>query len=190
MLGKYLPKSATALLVLAGLAAALGMDVVAIAAPAPAVAEKGLSSIVRGGRLYDNWYAETSAKVPTQSHPAYPGDRKFAKKPAQNWRCVECHGWDYRGKDGAYSKGDHYTGIKGIRGMAGADPAKIIAVLSDANHVYDTVLDNHDLRDLANFVAKGQVDMEKYIDRASNSARGNATKHKEYFETICANYHG
>ncbi len=143
MLGKHLPKSGTALRGLAGFAVALGL-VATVAAPSPAVAEEDFSSIVHGGRLYDNWYEETGAKAPTQPHPAYPRDKKFADKPGRTWRCVECHGWDYMGKDGAYSKGDHYTGIKGIKGMAGANPKKIIAVLKDETHGHRDLLDERD----------------------------------------------
>lgn len=85
-----------------------------------------LSSIVRGGRLYDNWYVEVNDRVPWDSHPSYPSTGQFANDPGTNWRCKECHGWDYMGKDGGYAQGPHYTGIKGIRDMAGADTSKII----------------------------------------------------------------
>ena len=61
------------------------------------------------------------AKAPEQSHPLYPADGEYAAKPKANWRCKECHGWDYKGRDGAYAKGSHYTGIKGIRQWAGGD---------------------------------------------------------------------
>ena len=37
---------------------------------------------------------------------------------ADTWRCKECHGWDYAGKDGAYGSGDHRTGIVGVLGTA------------------------------------------------------------------------
>ena len=70
---------------------------------------------------------------PAPPHPAYPADKLYANEPKRTWRCQECHGWDYLGKDGAYGTGPHYTGIKGIQGMAGADAEAIIAVLELAS---------------------------------------------------------
>ena len=79
------------------------------------------SSIARGGVLYDKWYKVIGVDAPAQSHREYPADKKYAKKPGSNWRCKECHSWDYLGKDGGYSSGKHFTGIKGIQGAKGAD---------------------------------------------------------------------
>ena len=86
-----------------------------VATPFPAAAAEIQSSIIRGGKLYDKWYKVIKAEAPKKAHPAYPADRKYAKKPKSNWRCKECHGWDTMGKDGAYAKGKHSTGIKGHR---------------------------------------------------------------------------
>jgi thiosulfate dehydrogenase len=158
--------------------------------PTPASAEEMESSLARGGRLYDKWYKVIGEEKPTKAHPAYPADKKYAKKPAANWRCKECHGWDYMGVDGAYAKGKHSTGIKGVNAMAGADPAKVVAVLKDKTHGYGAKMDDEDLQDLALFVAKGQVDMDKYIDRASKKPKGgDAAQGEIYFNTVCANCH-
>jgi len=83
-------------------------------------------TIARGGQLYDNWMAVVEAEEPEATHPAYPADGK--KKGAATWRCKECHGWDYRGKDGAYAKGSHATGIEIVRGVVGMDPEKTHAI--------------------------------------------------------------
>jgi len=152
--------------------------------------EEILASIVRGGRLYDNWYKETGNPAPVEPHPSYPEDKAFANKPKANWRCKECHGWDYLGSSGVYSEGTHYTGISGIQRMAGVDPGEIIRVLTDSVHRYDGLLDRRDLEDLANFVSNGQVEMNRYIDRETSTAKGDMTKHIAYFTTICATCHG
>jgi len=157
----------------------------------PSASAEEISNIVRGGTLYDKWYKVTKASAPKDAHPAYPKDKKYAKKPGANWRCKECHGWDGMGKDGAYKAGKHATGIKGINGMAGADPAKVVAVLKDNNHQYADKVAAADLNDLALFVAKGQIDMDKYIDRATKAPKGgDAAKGEAYFNTMCANCHG
>ncbi len=153
-------------------------------------AAEEVSSIARGGKLYDKWYGVIGVDAPKKSHPAYPADKKYAAKPEANWRCKECHGWDGKGVDGAYASGKHSTGIKGINGMAGADPAKIIAVLKGNTHGYAGKMEDQDFQDLALFVSKGQVDMSKFIDYASKSPKGgNADQGAAYFNTICAGCH-
>ncbi len=173
----------------AGAVAAVAAAMICFISPG-AVADETLASIVRGGRLYDNWLSETRSPVPGAPHPAYPADKAYAADPEVNWRCKECHGWDYLGRDGVYFEGAHVTGIKGIRGMAGADPDSIVALLEDQTHRYGGLMSSRDLRDLANFVAEGQVDMGAFIDRASRKAKADATGHEAYYTTICANCHG
>jgi len=149
------------------------------------------STKARGGKLYDKWYAVIEAKAPETSHPLYPADKKYAAEPKSNWRCKECHGWDYLGADGAYKSGKHASGIKGINGAAGRDTKEIVAILKDDKHGYGDKLGDADLQDLALFVSEGQVDMDKYIDRASKSPRnGDAEKGAAYYNTMCANCHG
>ena len=148
------------------------------------------SSIARGGRLYDKFFAENKMAKPDTDHAAYPHKGgKYGKDVS--WRCKECHGWDYKGKDGAYATGGHATGIKGVTGAAGKDPAAIVAVMKDAKHGYgDKQMSAKDMNDLALFVSKGQVDTTKYIDSAAKKAKGNVAKGEVYFNTICAGCHG
>lgn len=148
-----------------------------------------VTSVTRGGRLYANWQRETGRQAPQGAHPAYP---KSAAGPDDRatWNCRECHGWDYLGKDGAFAAGRHQTGIKGIKGMAGAEPAKIIAVLSDKTHRYGNLLTSRDLSDLANFVAQGQVDMAKTIEGKTGKIAGDAKTFEAHFQTMCATCHG
>jgi thiosulfate dehydrogenase len=148
-------------------------------------------TLANGAKLYDKWYKVIKAKAPETSHPAYPADKKYAGKPAANWRCKECHGWDGLGRDGAYAGGKHFSGIKGINGMIGADPAKVIAVLKDANHLYGDEMTDSDLGKVALFVSRGQIDYSRYIDSATKKVKGgNAVRGEAYFNTICSNCHG
>ncbi len=157
---------------------------------APVSAAETESSIARGGRLYDKYFKENNTAKPEADHQSYPHKGgKYAKDTS--WRCKECHGWDYKGKDGAYASGAHATGIKGINGAAGKDPAAIVAILKDAKHGYtDKQLTAKDMSDLALFVSKGQMDYGKYVDAATKKAKGNAAKGEVYFNTLCAGCHG
>ncbi|MCF8168437.1 MAG: cytochrome c, partial [Rhodoferax sp.] len=121
-------------------------------------------------------------------HPSYIKDGKYGKD--NSWRCKECHGWDYKGKDGAYAKGGHMTGIKGINGAAGKDVAAIAAQLRDKVHAYtEAQLSAKDAEDLAMFVSKGQGNLAKYLD-AANKSKGDGAKGEAYYNTICAGCHG
>lgn len=147
--------------------------------------------IAKGGRLYDKWFAENGSNKPKSPNPVYPATGKYYGKKASDWRCKECHGWDYQGASGAYKSGKHYTGIKGISAMSGADPQLIEKILSDSNHNYsDSMLSKDDRSALALFVAKGQIDMDQYIDRKSKQVKGNSEKGRVYYQTVCATCHG
>ena len=155
---------------------------------AGAQAQETESAIARGGRLYDKFWAENKAAKPATDHPSYVKDGKYGKE--NSWRCKECHGWDYKGKDGAYAKGSHMTGIKGIGGAAGKDPAAVAAVLRDKIHGYtEAQLSAKDASDLALFVSKGQGNLGKYLD-AANKVKGDGARGATYFNTLCAGCHG
>jgi thiosulfate dehydrogenase len=161
-----------------------------LSSPPNAQAAEMESTLAYGGKLYDKWYAVAKEKAPEKSHPLYPADKKYAEKPGSNWRCKECHGWDYMGKDGAYKSGSHSTGIVGINGAAGRLVAEIVAQLSDSDHGYGDRMAKADLEAVALFVSQGQIDMDPYIDRATKAPKGDAAKGEAYFNTICAGCHG
>ena len=159
---------------------------------AVAAAESDAYSIARGGRLYDKWFEESEeGEAPQVAHPNYPDTGKYKGNKSADWRCKECHGWDYLGNQGAYAGGKHYTGIKGIQGMAGADPAMIVSVLKNETHaLVQSGLTDKDYRDLAMFVSKGQIRSESIIDTQSKAVKGDTAAGQSYFETVCANCHG
>jgi len=144
---------------------------------------------LRGGLLYDNWAKVMYQEPPKATHPAYPETGR--KKGGATWRCKECHGWDYRGVDGAYGKGPHFTGIKGIRRMDGTPVDKIVRIIRDDTHRYSKdMLPDRAARHLALFVSRGQVDMPRYIDYATNVARGDKERGARFYQSICAVCHG
>jgi thiosulfate dehydrogenase len=163
---------------------------IAFAVAVPVFAAETESSIARGGKLYDKWFKVIKAEKPKSTHAAWPSSNT-KKKGNTTWRCKSCHGWDYRGSDGAYATGSYKTGIKGINGMKGADPAKIVAILNDKTHALAGKMDDRDYKDLALFVSKGQVDTDRFIDRASKMPKGgDAARGEVYFNTLCAQCHG
>ncbi|KAF0146618.1 MAG: hypothetical protein FD153_75 [Rhodospirillaceae bacterium] len=131
-------------------------------------------AVTYGGRLYDSWFLELRHKPPRILHPLYPVTGKYASDPARTWQCAECHGWGYRGEEGTYGKSsDHHTGIVGIQRMNGADPARIVTVLTHPGHGYDAFLYDDQIEAMAAFVSGGQVNVNDYIDPATGGrARG------------------
>ncbi|HTT09995.1 MAG TPA: c-type cytochrome [Burkholderiaceae bacterium] len=168
-----------------GEAMAVGMLAYAQSLPGPNMA----ASIANGGRLYDDWLGATGNKQAVP-HPSYPPKSTYAGVASLTWRCMECHGPDYKGNQGQYATGPHATGIKGIRAMAGTDPDQIIAILRNRTHLFGSVMKYRDLQDLANFVSRGQVDMDTFIDPKTRLARGDAKRGEAFYQTICAGCHG
>ncbi len=171
------------------LAGITGAAALALALAGACLAEDD-SAIARGGKLYDKWWAVTGADAPDDANPAYPEDGEYKGRKGADWRCKECHGWDYRGADGAYGSGKHHTGIKGISGAAGGDPATVVGILKDATHGYDKLLDAEDLEHLAMFVVQGQTNADNFIAAGSKTPTGNAGQGAAYYNTVCANCHG
>ncbi len=151
--------------------------------------ETEIYTISRGGQIYDNWMSALEADKPKGTHPAYP--KAGTKKGASTWRCKECHGWDYMGKDGAYAKGSHYTGINGVRNWDGGDASKVAAIVRDKTHGYTkAMISNRALRKLAKFVVEGQIDMDKVIDRKAKKAKGDVKNGARLYQTVCSICHG
>ena len=151
-------------------------------------AAEDVSSIARGGRLYDKWFKVIGTPKPENTHPAWPASNTKKKGNATH-RCKSCHGWDLMGKDGAYASGSYQTGIKGLKNMAGASNDKVIEISKGSTHGYAGKMSDQDFTDLANFVTRGQIDIDAVIDRKSKKINGDSVKGEAYFNTVCAGCH-
>lgn len=156
--------------------------------PFASSAAEEVSSIARGGKLYDKWFAVIGAEKPADTHPAWPASNTKKKGNATH-RCKSCHGWDLMGKDGAYASGSYKTGIKGLTAMKGVANERVIAIMKDATHGYSGKMSDQDFIDLANFITKGQIDINAIIDRGSKKANGDVAQGERYYNTVCAGCH-
>ncbi len=142
-----------------------------------------------GGRLYDNWMQALGVEGPRSTHPAWPSTNT-EKSGKVTWRCKSCHGWDYLGAAGAYGSGPYFTGIGGVRGAVGKDPAVIAKVLADSTHGYtDSMIPQEAKKRLALFLSEGQHDSADYIN-ADGAAKGDAERGAAIFQNTCAACHG
>jgi len=145
--------------------------------------------LAAGGRIYDNWWDALDRKEPTETHPAYPESGR--KTGSTTWRCKECHGWDYRGRDGRYGEGSHYTGIKGIDGAKGSDPARIAKLLREKPHSYSAeMIKDDELARVAAFVSTGQDETARFVDPKTGAVKGDKKRGEAIFQTTCAACHG
>ena len=149
-------------------------------------------TIAAGGRIYDNWWEALDRDAPEGTNPAYPVSVNTDQTGEGTWRCKECHGWDYQGKDGIYRKGSHFTGIAGIMGMQDAPVEAIVAKLRDTNHPYtEEMISDAEMLRVATFVSKGLIDMRGFIDYETRKVNaGDVERGRAIFQTICAACHG
>lgn len=147
---------------------------------------------VRGGALYDNWWAVIDAEAPGTDHPLWasrPDTASNTRSGADTWRCKECHGWDYEGANGAYGSGGHRTGIAGVLGTRKTQ-AEIVDILADAGgHAFGSVLGEQELRDLAVFVSEWTIDTSEYIG-PDGKFISDAVTGEQTFQSSCATCHG
>jgi thiosulfate dehydrogenase len=146
--------------------------------------------IAAGGRIYDSWYEALDRKEPVGNHPTYPKEAK--QTGTATWRCKECHGWDYRGKDGIYGKGSHFTGFPGIQNGAFKSEAALTALIRGPSHAYtQDMINEAEMKRLVAFIQRGVVDMSKAIDTKTRKIiAGDPVRGRAVFQTVCAACHG
>lgn len=140
---------------------------------------------IRGGRLYDRWWAQAALPEPSTNHPLWQFRPDPISNPASGgatWRCKECHGWDYKGVSGQYATGPHRTGFPGILGSS-LDATEMFNLLKEPpsngggagmfnGHDFGTVLADNYINDLVAFVLLGTVDDEDFIAPATGAFLG------------------
>ncbi|MBI3914788.1 MAG: c-type cytochrome [Chloroflexi bacterium] len=163
------------------------------AAPTTAAAPKLSGDLVRGGVLYDTWWEVIEAKAPTGDQPLWKTQTTNTRKGEITWRCKECHGWDYKGKDGAYGSGSHKTGFVGIAGAKTKPAADVLASLKgkpNADHDFSKFLKEQDLIDLTVFITEGQIDTATMVNADKSSKGGDAVAGKSQYGKVCTDCHG
>ncbi len=151
--------------------------------------------LVQGALLYDNWYAALGVNPPSGDMPIWSRQTTNSRSGPETWRCVECHGWDYRGAQGAYGSGSHKTGFPSLLALvAEMSTADIIAHLhgdKDPAHDFSAYLDDQALAELAAFLKFGILEESPYIDPVSLLViDGNLAQGKHLYESTCVKCHG
>jgi len=130
----------------------------------------GATEFSYGGLNYDTWYvAASGATKPTSNHPLWTGTSPDLANEA-TWRCKQCHGWDYQGKDGIYGldpADKNFSGICGILPTANCtntstteteiwtflhDGGTTPGIDNPADHAFSDILSDDELYALTKFV--------------------------------------
>ncbi len=149
---------------------------------------------VRGGLLYDKWWvvSEAAESAPEGDQPLWATQSTNERSGGDTWRCKECHGWDYKGADGAYGSGSHFTGFVGVLQMAGSDPNDILAALqgeTNSDHDFSEFMEEQDLVDLSVFISTALIDTDDLVN-SDKSSNGDAAAGETLYEEVCTDCHG
>ena len=150
------------------------------------------SPIVEGGVLYDKWWNAIGVEKPEDDHPLWSTQSTNTRSGADTWRCKECHGWDYKGAEGAYASGSHRTGFTGIMGAKAMSAQNLTGWLNGSanpQHDFSMFLGEDQINMLVAFMADGLVDMAGYIN-SDKTVAGDAGNGKKLYEGSCARCHG
>jgi len=156
---------------------------------------KEMPDLVVGAQLYDKWYAVLNVSPPQGNMPIWSRQSTNTRSGADTWRCSECHGWDYKGVNGAYGSGSHKTGFPSLMILVPQmTREEIVAHLKggkDPAHDFSPYLDDQSLQRLALFLKEGLIDDSEYIDAVSLKVINGDVEHgKQLFQEVCAKCHG
>ncbi|MEK7787511.1 MAG: hypothetical protein AAB658_19075, partial [Chloroflexota bacterium] len=162
------------------------------APPADTPAPELVGDPVRGGLMYDKWWVAAEVDAPTGDHPLWKAQTANTRTGLDTWRCKECHGWDYKGVDGAYGSGSHLTGFPGLLDAATMTTEELTAWLTGKNnpdHDFSAMMNEFEIAALVTFMQKEMVDTAAFIN-ADKTVVGNPARGRVKYENSCAACHG
>ncbi|MCL5428290.1 MAG: c-type cytochrome [Chloroflexi bacterium] len=149
---------------------------------------------IAGARIYDNWILALDKLPPEGNHPLWDNQDSNTRSGVVTWRCAECHGWDYKGVDGAYGPySNHYTGFTGLGDAVGASQEQVVAWLDgtvNLDHDFLRYTNSPALNDLAAFLRTRQIDTDLIIDPDTGVAFGDRRVGLNIYNDTCAACHG
>ncbi|HSM25017.1 MAG TPA: hypothetical protein VK856_09165, partial [Anaerolineaceae bacterium] len=148
-----------------------------------------------GAQIYDDWTSVVvDAPLPVGNHPIWSRQTNNTISGIDTWRCVNCHGWDYQGKEGAFGFGPYSTGFPSILEASGESSVYLVGALSggsDAQHDFSSLMSEEELESVVSFIQTEVIDDNQYIDIFTRKViDGNLSNGKEKYEAACASCHG
>ena len=148
--------------------------------------------VVTGGLLYDKWWSVLELDEPAGDNPVWARQTTNERSGADTWRCKECHGWDYKGSEGAYGSGSHFTGFTGVFNAQSKSVEDLVAQLSgQTNPDHDfSVMGEEAMAALVAFITEGLDDYTPLIDADKNAVGGDSADGETQYASTCAACHG
>lgn len=156
-------------------------------------AQPQASPVTEGGRIYDNWFKAFGVDAPEGDQPLWKTQTTNTRSGAETWRCKECHGWDYKGKDGVYGSGSHQTGFPGIFADSALSAEELTAWLDgtkNPDHNFSSYMTANDFARLVAFIQKDLVDKSAFINADKTIVGGDAAHGKQLYDGVCKSCHG
>jgi thiosulfate dehydrogenase len=153
------------------------------------------SLVSEGGVLYDNWIKAMGVDTPATDQPLFATQTTNTRTGTDTWRCKECHGWDYKGADGAYGSGSHQTGFKGVLDAAAMSAEDLTAWLNgtknpDHNFTGDGMLGDAQVEMMVAFLQSDKIDAPAFVNSDKTIIGGDADRGKQVYEFYCSTCHG
>lgn len=150
--------------------------------------------ILRGGKLYISWDKVLGTNLPDRNQPIWKEVAPDQEYDPRSWRCVTCHGWDYRGSEGSTSRAIvKHAGFPGLFGMVAEPQTEIIKWIDgtrNSGHDFSQYLAEQDLLDLSAFLSSGLVAPELIADPETKLVQGTPTTGETIYQEFCFSCHG
>ncbi|TAK14824.1 MAG: hypothetical protein EPO32_00615 [Anaerolineae bacterium] len=149
---------------------------------------------IAGARLYDAWYNEIDRMPPNGNHPLWETQTANNRTGVSTWRCVSCHGWDYKGAAGNYGPdSSEYTGFPGVIDMVGRSESEVRGWLDgtmNSSHDFSQFFSASEVKNLVTFLRTRLLDTDLLIDPVSGRAFGAVGRGHELYQDQCLDCHG
>ncbi|MCW5878950.1 MAG: c-type cytochrome [Anaerolineales bacterium] len=156
--------------------------------------EQVIGDPLSGALIYDNWILVLDREPPEGDHPLWSRQDFNKRSGVGTWRCSTCHGWDYKGADGAYGLySTNYTGFPGLQRAVGASHEQVLSWLNGSQnsaHNFLGLTNASALNDLAAFLRTQQVDMDLLIDPETGASLGDTQRGQALYAQSCTFCHG
>jgi len=141
-----------------------------------------------GGQLYSDWPLVMLFRGPFTKHPLWTGSP--AAINTETWRCVNCHGWDYRGSAGVGGDLGVISNVPGLRHLVGADRRTVADGITRGEHGFAAKQLSADaLQFLVDFLIEGQNAVVALAEKARRSG-ADAAAGRERYVSVCRVCHG
>lgn len=149
---------------------------------------------VAGARLYDAWYNEIDLLPPEGNHPLWDTQTNNKRTGVTTWRCVSCHGWDYKGATGNYGPdSEEFTGFPGVIDMVGKSGEEVRSWLDgtmNVSHDFSQFFSDSEMRDLVAFLRTRLINADLLLNPVSGQALGGAGRGAGLYQYLCLDCHG